>query len=451
MACIGPDGNLDLQKIEELKKTFAEDTKIEGSMAQRAMNDVLNGVLPPESVMTGDWEGHGMTVRRDWRPGENPQEQEFAQMMKWHRKQCDTPELRLETAVNIKTKANEVFTSDTKEEPTVVASQAMIGYLQAIWQLQRGDPPIQPVLCSQNKPNGSEAMRVLGHGDPRFPLFTGGEVSEETAAKIFATQQSLHLNVARTALVLHEWPLARAACDVVLDHEPNDAKALYRLAKAHEGEGDYTRALQTLSQLVKGHPQNAEGRKLLSALKRQVESQKESLGGLFERARQVDKDGEGLYKEKELMPQRAEERAKKKKALENPEILTEGHVEYHGAEKSAGMVTQFTTKYELEADADKELKESLDQLLPEERMRMKDAYKAGMEPAKFREEFVAAFKRTTEAQDEYKKAMRKESWEWWCATGFPRLGAFGVVVWAWSYRRYLSTAVYAQLAGLAPF
>ena len=52
-----------------------------------------------------------------------------------------------------------------------------------------------------------------------------------------ALRESLHLNVAATAILLADWDLAAAACQFVLRRAPHNAKARYRLAQSFCGAG----------------------------------------------------------------------------------------------------------------------------------------------------------------------------------------------------------------------
>ena len=59
------------------------------------------------------------------------------------------------------------------------------------------------------------------------------------------------------------------------------AKALFRLAKAHEGEGDFAAAVSTVSALLKRDAQNGDARRLLDALRKRQAEEKEKFRGMF--------------------------------------------------------------------------------------------------------------------------------------------------------------------------
>ena len=95
---------------------------------------------------------------------------------------------------------------------------------------------------------------------------------------------TLHLNVAAASLRLRHWTAAVEACQYVLSEEPTNAKALYRLAKAHEGAHELGQAVAAASRLLKADPSNAEGQKLLCALKGDRAKERKMYSGLFERS-----------------------------------------------------------------------------------------------------------------------------------------------------------------------
>ena len=73
----------------------------------------------------------------------------------------------------------------------------------------------------------------------------------------------------------------------MLAAEPAHAKALFRLAKAHEGEGELARAIGVLASLLKQNPQNADARKLLEALRKQQAERRGAFRGMFAEPGQV--------------------------------------------------------------------------------------------------------------------------------------------------------------------
>ena len=81
--------------------------------------------------------------------------------------------------------------------------------------------------------------------------------------QLLVLSKSLHLNLAAAALKLSAYALAKSACEVVLSVDSANGKALFRLARAHEGAGDVGSALSTAVSACKAEPQNGEARKLL--------------------------------------------------------------------------------------------------------------------------------------------------------------------------------------------
>eukprot|EP00966_Prymnesium_polylepis_P216438 5010533-Prymnesium_polylepis.1 len=86
---------------------------------------------------------------------------------------------------------------------------------------------------------------------------------------------------------MEEWAPAAAACKFALDATPTHPKALFRLAKAHEGAGNLQTAVSTLGDLltVEGQAGNREARALLERLRGQVQEEKQTFGGLFDKNR----------------------------------------------------------------------------------------------------------------------------------------------------------------------
>ena len=165
------------------------------------------------------------------------------------RAECETPAARVERAQEIKDQANTYFSSDR----SVLALQ---GYLTSIWLLKHGDPPPVRALTRREHPTGSDTIAALGAGVPP----TAGAPPEPEATQLL--RRTLHLNVAAAALRLSDWAAARAACEFVLDGCPQNPKAIFRLAKAHEGAGELAKASNALHELLEV-PGQARGQHLL--------------------------------------------------------------------------------------------------------------------------------------------------------------------------------------------
>jgi len=219
---------------------------------------------------------------------------------------------------------------------------------------------------------------------------------------------------------------------VVLAQEEENVKALFRLASALEGKQEYRDAIKALDRLLKVQPQHREARSRVADLRKHVKSEKAQFNGLFDRAK--DDKGEGFYKEAQLMPQRAEERKKKAHAMANPEIYTPDQLEYMGGEKAAGMLGQFTRKYEEEEMGDNYRTQALESLHPIDAQNMQALYDRGVEPAVYREKLKEAMKETERRQNEMRDEILKESKDYWKAK-LPYLVAMGVVACAWAFYR----------------
>ena len=99
----------------------------------------------------------------------------------------------------------------------------------------------------------------------------------------------------------------------MLEREPANAKALYRLARAHEGTGELGDAIRVLSgRLLAAEPSHAEARRLLSALRERSKRERAMFGGVFDRAAAsggAADDEKGLYSEAALRAQEEARRA----------------------------------------------------------------------------------------------------------------------------------------------
>ena len=116
-----------------------------------------------------------------------------------------------------------------------------------------------------------------------------------------ALRATLQLNVSACASKLQDWPTARRACELVLACEPSNVKALYKLAKAHDGAGDVSLAISVLSgQLLKQDPKHREARTLLEELRRRQKEERRMFGGLFVRAQGEGTADDGIYSENAL-------------------------------------------------------------------------------------------------------------------------------------------------------
>ena len=139
-----------------------------------------------------------------------------------------SPQERLEKAEETKLQANEHFGNGKWKT-------SMVGYLAAIWFLKRGCPPCPVMVCSSVR-GLDEVATQLGAGNVIHASLSVAAESE--LAGVAPLRLACHLNLAQAALKMSEWSIAKAACEWVLGAaDASNPKALFRLAKAYEGEG----------------------------------------------------------------------------------------------------------------------------------------------------------------------------------------------------------------------
>lgn len=205
---------------------------------------------------------------------------------------------------------------------------SMVGYLAGIYFLKRGEPPC-PLMIASEVRGLDEVVSALGAGTSSGGSSSSGSEPETDGA--VAVRVACHLNLAAAALKISEWAIACAACEYVLhDVDATNIKALFRLAKAHEGAGDVGLASATVAKLLKHDVGNADARKLHEALKRRQAKEKSMFKGLFEGVR-AEAGGEGLYTAEE--EKRDQEEAKKVKATE-AKAAPEGTRSFTGSQLS---------------------------------------------------------------------------------------------------------------------
>ena len=185
---------------------------------------------------------------------------------------------------------------------------ALIGYIVGIWYLRPGKQicPMavaHAVACAKDaeapfSTNGmaNEVTAWLEVGTLKTGTDEGeasrccteGEAAEGEAESVAALRTawyalffSLHLNAAAAALKLELWGAAKAACAVVLARDETNSKALFRLAKALDGQMEHKEAASTLMGLIKREPQNREARSLLEEVKVRQAAEKEKYKKLF--------------------------------------------------------------------------------------------------------------------------------------------------------------------------
>ena len=204
-------------------------------------------------------------------------------------------EERLDKAEETKYCANEHFKAGKWRT-------SMVGYVAAIWFLKHGNPPCPKMVASDTR-GWDEIESFLGAGTEAAIAAAATEPQPDSFATL---RNTCHLNIAQAALKQSEWGIARRACEYVLsvDGQGSNAKALFRLAKAHEGDGELGKAAFYCNRLLKAEPDNKDGRKLLESINARKAKQKKAFTGVFERAQA---EGDGLYTAAEERQQRLDE------------------------------------------------------------------------------------------------------------------------------------------------
>ena len=243
--------------------------------------------------------------------------QETADLLDAVRAGCSSSEERVQAAATLKEEANSSFSAGD-------AGLALRSYLACLWLLRADLPPLFRALSEPETPGGSSLVAAL------TPAPSAASLPEAEGAATSALRTTVRLNIAAAALQLGEWAGARAACSLVLADAPAPVqaqKALFRLARAHEGAGELGAALDVLGKLLRDAPENREAARLAAAIRARAGHERKMYGGLFERARAEgggsgggggegsggDGDGDGeddgsLYSEAAL---RAEARSRK--------------------------------------------------------------------------------------------------------------------------------------------
>ena len=168
----------------------------------------------------------------------------------------------------------------TKDRPHA----ALIGYLVGLWYLRPKGSALPTFVAHAIATAREKDAEVTRAPLDEAVAWLGSPAGSDDHAHLngeLELQTSLYLNVAAAALKLSLWAVARVSCERTLGADATNAKASYRLAKAHEGEGDLSAALSVLTSLLKREPQNADARKLHAALRSRQGAAKEAYRGLF--------------------------------------------------------------------------------------------------------------------------------------------------------------------------
>eukprot|EP00929_Paragymnodinium_shiwhaense_P008605 TRINITY_DN112560_c0_g1_i1.p1 TRINITY_DN112560_c0_g1~~TRINITY_DN112560_c0_g1_i1.p1 ORF type:complete len:683 (+),score=240.93 TRINITY_DN112560_c0_g1_i1:134-2182(+) len=90
----------------------------------------------------------------------------------------------------------------------------------------------------------------------------------ETKQEANELKKTAELNKAACYLQLHEWGKALTSCNVVLKEDRNNAKALYRRAKAQHERNENVEAEKDLEKLLELQPDNTDAKALLPVVKK---------------------------------------------------------------------------------------------------------------------------------------------------------------------------------------
>jgi len=224
---------------------------------------------------------------------------------------------RLEKAEETKAQANEHFGNGKWKV-------AMKGYVAAIWFLKRGNPKC-PTMVASDHLGLEQVPTSLGAGTAA----TGEAADAPEPEGFLPLRITCHLNLAQSAIKMGEWNIAKVACEYVLSVDAANVKALFRIAKAQEGEGQPKSASASLTRLLKVEPNNADARKALEAIKKRSEKEKKAFAGVFSRAQGDNTKGDGLYTAAEESRDKAEEEVNAKTLPPMPQ----------GPTKDSSMVT----------------------------------------------------------------------------------------------------------------
>ena len=161
--------------------------------------------------------------------------------------------------------------------------QAMRLYLTALWLIDFNDPPVPSTL--------TQAKLAFGPGllEPYLQFDTAAHPDTEPLAAATSHSGDLRfivlLNIAACALKREDWSLAQRASERALELDGSHAKALYRLAKAHEGSGELEEALRIVhKRLLTAHPNHEGASRLSASLRVRLEEERKMYGGLFDKA-----------------------------------------------------------------------------------------------------------------------------------------------------------------------
>ena len=229
-----------------------------------------------------------------------PKQQE---LLRAYRRSLERPE-RIARATLYKSLGTAQF---TKEAWRI----ALVAYLAGVWMLRDGDPPC-PKLLANHLCELEDVAAALGPAmtppAPDSPSATGTATDESLSTSLppspppqrlderAALRTALLMNVAAAALKLSEWRLARTACEAVLAVEPRHPKAMWRVAKAHEGDNNLSEAINVATKLVRSDASNAEASKLLVHLQKRKAKYGKMFNSFVERAHA---EGDTLYTKRE--------------------------------------------------------------------------------------------------------------------------------------------------------
>ncbi|CAE8623861.1 unnamed protein product [Polarella glacialis] len=151
----------------------------------------------------------------------------------------------------------------------------VLGYEPGPWEQAKGDEAkLQALLARKEK--GIEVLRAGRHRLAAYHFnrthellgyvddFHGVQGGEDRKAKVAELKKACLLNRALCLLKDDRFKAVLKACDLVLDEEPRNMKALFRRAQAHLGLEDCFNALRDTRAVLQLEPGSSDARRLLA-------------------------------------------------------------------------------------------------------------------------------------------------------------------------------------------
>jgi tetratricopeptide (TPR) repeat protein len=258
------------------------------------------------------------------------------------------PEARLDKASEYKTLANKRFGAGHNRV-------AIAGYMAGLYMLRTADRVLScPMMV---------ASHLLGMDDV-VGFLTGCALPSEAVVAADATtgplRAALLLNLAAAALKISELYVARAACEAVLVFEAENAKALFRIAKAYDGLSEVADALGACQKLLMLEPANAEAQKLLEVLRKRNKKEGKMFKGFLERAQQDNEQEDGLVTAAEVDKNHWESFDRKMEKMRRAAMALSHQPHFEKTYRVPVALANDTLRHKLNKMADKEGEDSIE-------------------------------------------------------------------------------------------